>query len=460
MIRTFSLFLLLFLASPLFSEVTAKLIRSSYLFSNINIDNELSPFSGINPTACLNKGAIVKILDEYETESMYGNILFIEISDGKNGYIEKSVVIPHEYSGTKFYTNEQIKNIAPNSILYFQYSGMDGLHFKDKNKKSIVLDNLENLRFVLNRKTENRYQNKHKNIIVKVVDEQTLRPLINAKLNGKEIDSDGYCYLKTTDLGKNFSLECKGYESKNVNINKRINLFFLSKFFIEEKMESNNTCTVKIDSSAKYSQIYFRNKNNFDIYTTDSQSIELPKGKYEIIYETAESGFYPIQQFVNLQNNFMKLSDILKNANYTRSNMAWRDVPKSANSNNTYKILFSKNNDIVSDVSSEKYELEFIDCGFNFYQNNKFIAGGYFIRNNENIRLHWNFGYGMIASLFSCGVVVSGKIRENIGTGIYEFEITEKNFEAKVADKINMPWLPDIFNKKNILFIEEKSYSQ
>ena len=66
----------------------------------------------------------------------------------------------------------------------------------------------------------------------------------------------------------------------------------------------------------------------------------------------------------------------------------------------------------------------------------------------------------MIASLFSCGVVVSGEIRENIGTGIYEFEITEKNFEAKVADKINMPWLPDIFNKENILFIEEKSYSQ
>ena len=105
--------------------------------------------------------------------------------------------------------------------------------------------------------------------------------------------------------------------------------------------------------------------------------------------------------------------------------------------------------------SSLKYELEFIDSGFNFYRNNRLVAGGYFVRDNENIRLHWNFGYGMQASLFSCGVVVCGKIRENIGTGIYEFEIDYKKFEPKVADKIKMPWLPDIFNKENILFIKK-----
>ncbi|MBQ2124175.1 MAG: hypothetical protein II196_00100, partial [Spirochaetales bacterium] len=176
---------------------------------------------------------------------------------------------------------------------------------------------------------------------------------------------------------------------------------------------------------------------------------------YEIIYETIEGGFYPLQQFINLRTDFANTSDILKNANRDRSNSSWREVPQATENNAIWKILFLKGKNVSSDVSSLKYELEFIDSGFNFYRNNRLVAGGYFVRDNENIRLHWNFGYGMQASLFSCGVVVSGKIRENIGTGIYEFEIDYKKFEPKVADKIKMPWLPDIFNKENILFIKK-----
>ena len=458
MIRTFFCTLLIFIIFPIFPKVTANLIHSSYLYKTAQFDNELSPFSGKTPLICLNKGSKVKILDEFETSAMHGNILFIEIADGKTGYIEKSSVIPEEYADINFFTNTQIKDLPINSILSFLYSGMDGLHFEDKNKKTFILDNLENVRFILNRKTENRYRYNNESIIVKVADIHTLRPLTNAQLNNIKIESDGYCYLDKKDIGKDFLLECDGYESKKVTINQKVNLFFLSAFphaKEENNADNKNTCTVKINSLSKISQIYFRKENSFTMHTTDSQEISLPKGKYEIIYETIEGGFYPLQQFINLRTNYTNTSDILKNANHDRSNSLWREVPPAIQTNSTWKILFLKGKNINSDVSSLKYELEFINSGFNFYRNNRLVAGGYFVRDNENIRLHWNFGYGMQASLFSCGVVVSGKIRENIGTGIYEFEIESKKFEPKVADKIKMPWLPDIFNKENILFIKK-----
>lgn len=458
MIRTFFCTLLIFIIFPIFPKVTANLIHSSYLYKTAQFDNELSPFSGKTPLICLNKGSKVKILDEFETSAMHGNILFIEIADGKTGYIEKSSVIPEEYADINFFTNTQIKDLPINSILSFLYSGMDGLHFEDKNKKTFILDNLENVRFILNRKTENRYRYNNESIIVKVADIHTLRPLTNAQLNNIKIESDGYCYLDKKDIGKDFLLECDGYESKKVTINQKVNLFFLSAFphaKEENNADNKNTCTVKINSLSKISQIYFRKENSFTMHTTDSQEISLPKGKYEIIYETIEGGFYPLQQFINLRTDYTNTSDILKNANHDRGNSLWREVPPAIQTNSTWKILFLKGKNINSDVSSLKYELEFINSGFNFYRNNRLVAGGYFVRDNENIRLHWNFGYGMQASLFSCGVVVSGKIRENIGTGIYEFEIESKKFEPKVADKIKMPWLPDIFNKENILFIKK-----
>ena len=458
MIRTFFCTLLIFIIFPIFPKATANLIHSSYLYKTAQTDNELSPFSGKTPLICLNKGSKVKILDEFETSAMHGNILFVEIADGKTGYIEKSSVIPEEYADIKFFTNIQIKDLPKNSTLSFLYSGMDGLHFEDKNKKTFILENLENVRFILNRKAENRYRYNNGCIIVKAIDMQTLRPLTNAKLNNIKIESDGYCYLDKKDVGKDFLLECDGYESKKVTVNKKINLFFLSAFHSikeENNADNKNICTVKINSISEISQIYFRKENSFVMHSADSQEISLSKGKYEIIYETVEGGFYPLQQFINLRNDSANTSDILKNANRDRSNSLWREVPRPAESNAIWKILFLKGKNINSDVSSLKYELEFIDSGFNFYRNNRLVAGGYFVRDNENIRLHWNFGYGMQASLFSCGVVVSGKIRENIGTGIYEFEIDYKKFEPKVADKIKMPWLPDIFNKENILFIKK-----
>lgn len=458
MIRTFFCTLLIFIIFPTFPKVTATLIHSSYLYKTAQTDNELSPFSGKTPLICLNKGSKVKILDEFETSAMHGNILFVEIADGKTGYIEKSSVIPEEYADIKFFTNIQIKDLPKNSTLSFLYSGMDGLHFEDKNKKTFILENLENVRFILNRKAENRYRYNNGCIIVKAIDMQTLRPLTNAKLNNIKIESDGYCYLDKKDVGKDFLLECDGYESKKVTVNKKINLFFLSAFHSikeENNADNKNICTVKINSISEISQIYFRKENSFVMHSADSQEISLSKGKYEIIYETVEGGFYPLQQFINLRNDSANTSDILKNANRDRSNSSWREVPQATENNAIWKILFLKGKNVSSDVSSLKYELEFIDSGFNFYRNNRLVAGGYFVRDNENIRLHWNFGYGMQASLFSCGVVVSGKIRENIGTGIYEFEIDYKKFEPKVADKIKMPWLPDIFNKENILFIKK-----
>jgi hypothetical protein len=179
-----------------------------------------------------------------------------------------------------------------------------------------------------------------------------------------------------------------------------------------------------------------------------------------MIYEDIEGGFYPIQQFVNLRSDNTQIADILKNANRDRSNISWRNVPLSENNTVKWEILFFKGKNIASDVSQLKYELTFADSGFDFYRNGMLVAGGYFVRNNENIRLHWNFGYDMQASLFSCGVVITGEIHENIGTGICEFQITSKKFEPKVAEKIKMPWLPDIFNENNILFIRQINQQQ
>ena len=214
MIRTFFCTLLIFIIFPTFPKVTANLIHSSYLYKTAQTDNELSPFSGKTPLICLNKGSKVKILDEFETSAMHGNILFVEIADGKTGYIEKSSVIPEEYADIKFFTNVQIKDLPKNSTLSFLYSGMDGLHFEDKNKKTFILENLENVRFILNRKAENRYRYNNGCIIVKAIDMHTLRPLTNAKLNNIKIESDGYCYLDKKYVGKDFLLECDGYDDK------------------------------------------------------------------------------------------------------------------------------------------------------------------------------------------------------------------------------------------------------
>ena len=301
MIRTFFCTLLIFIIFPIFPKVTANLIHSSYLYKTAQFDNELSPFSGKTPLICLNKGSKVKILDEFETSAMHGNILFIEIADGKTGYIEKSSVIPEEYADINFFTNTQIKDLPINSILSFLYSGMDGLHFEDKNKKTFILDNLENVRFILNRKTENRYRYNNESIIVKVADIHTLRPLTNAQLNNIKIESDGYCYLDKKDIGKDFLLECDGYESKKVTINQKVNLFFLSAFphaKEENNADNKNTCTVKINSLSKISQIYFRKENSFTMHTTDSQEISLPKGKYEIIVDRREA----IEKAIKMMN--------------------------------------------------------------------------------------------------------------------------------------------------------------
>ena len=294
MIRTFFCTLLIFIIFPTFPKVTANLIHSSYLYKTAQTDNELSPFSGKTPLICLNKGSKVKILDEFETSAMHGNILFVEIADGKTGYIEKSSVIPEEYADIKFFTNIQIKDLPKNSTLSFLYSGMDGLHFEDKNKKTFILENLENVRFILNRKAENRYRYNNGSIIVKAIDMHTLRPLTNAKLNNIKIESDGYCYLEAKDIGKDFLLECDGYESKKVTVNKKINLFFLSAFHSikeENNADNKNICTVKINSISEISQIYFRKENSFVMHSANSQEISLSKGKYEIIYETVEGGF-------------------------------------------------------------------------------------------------------------------------------------------------------------------------
>ena len=111
MIRIFFSILLIFSASYIFPQVTGNLAYSSYLYKTANITNELSPFSSSSVLIRLNKGAKVKILDEFETSAMYGSILLIEIADGKNGYIEKNAVIPEEYSNTAFYINTQIGNL-------------------------------------------------------------------------------------------------------------------------------------------------------------------------------------------------------------------------------------------------------------------------------------------------------------------------------------------------------------
>ena len=452
--------ILLFFAIPLFSDINAKLIYSSYFFQSANINNELSPFSGAQTPIRLHEGAKVKILDEFETASMIGNILQIEIADKKKGYIEKNAVIPEEYSDTAFYTNKKIGNLPANSVVYFKYSSAKGLHFRDKNNNEIILDNLENVRFVLNRRTENRYRNKHNTIIVKVADTHTLRPISNAKLDGFKTDSDGYCYLDLNESGKSFSLTCDGYESQKITVDRKINLFFLSRLSYESHNTNDKQCSVKMNIPADFSQIYFRPQNSFNLYSTKHDSVTLPQGKYEIIYEDIEGGFYPIQQFVNLRSDNVQIYDLLKNINHDRSNISWRNVPISENSNGKWKILFSKGENITRNVSSLKYELVFSDCNFNFYRNEMLVAGGYFVRHNENIRLHWNFGYDMQASLFSCGVVITGEIHENIGTEICEFQITSKRFEPKVAEKIKMPWLPDIFNEKNILFIKQINQQQ
>lgn len=462
MIRTLFSILLLFSASYIFAQTTGNLAYSTYLYQTANTTNELSPFSANTTRIRLNKGTKVRILDEFETSSMYGSILLIEIADTKTGYIEKNAVIPEEYSNIAFYTNTQIGNFPENSLLYFQYLGNDGLHFEDKNKKVFILKNLEKVRFVLKRKTENRYRNNHETIIVKAADSITLRPLTNAKLalsNAKlgntEIAVDGYCYIAKSDLGKNFLLSCDGYKSKNITVNRKVNLFFLSKNSEPENQTTDeNICSVKMDYPPNISQVYFRSECNSTLHTTDSKSFSLTKDKYEIIYETIEGGFYPVQQFVNLRSNSVKISDILKNIDVTKSNISWRDVP-SSKMNESWKILFFKGKNATADVSSMKYTLEFSGCNFNFYRNETLRAGGYFTRNNENITLHWNFGYDMNSSLFSCGVVVDGEIRENIGTGICEFEILSKKIEPKTASKIIMSWLPDIFNKGNILFIKK-----
>ena len=460
MFPTFLSLLLLFFVYPLFSDVNAHLIHSSYFFQAANIDNELSPFSGVATPIRLGNGAKVKILDEFETAAMIGNILQIEIADQKKGYIEKNAVIPEEYSDTAFYINKKIGNLPANSVIYFKYSSAKGLHFHDKEANEIILDNLENVRFVLNRKTENRYRNKHKTIIVKVADAHTLRPINNAKLADFKTDSDGYCYLNLNESGKTFSLTCDGYESKEITVDRKINLFFLSRLSYESHNTTDKQSTVRMKIPDSFSQIYFRPQNSFDIYSTKHDSITLPQGKYEMIYEDIEGGFYPIQQFVNLRSDNTQISDILKNANRDRSNISWRNVPLSENSTGKWEILFFKGKNIASDVSQLKYELTFADSGFDFYRNGMLVAGGYFVRNNENIRLHWNFGYDMQASLFSCGIVITGEIHENIGTGICEFQITSKKFEPKVAEKIKMPWLPDIFNENNILFIRQINQQQ
>ncbi|MBQ1998481.1 MAG: hypothetical protein II220_03230 [Spirochaetales bacterium] len=350
MIRTFFCTLLIFIIFPIFPKATANLIHSSYLYKTAQTDNELSPFSGKTPLICLNKGSKVKILDEFETSAMHGNILFVEIADGKTGYIEKSSVIPEEYADIKFFTNIQIKDLPKNSTLSFLYSGMDGLHFEDKNKKTFILENLENVRFILNRKAENRYRYNNGCIIVKAIDMQTLRPLTNAKLNNIKIESDGYCYLDKKDVGKDFLLECDGYESKKVTVNKKINLFFLSAFHSikeENNADNKNICTVKINSISEISQIYFRKENSFVMHSADSQEISLSKGKYEIIYETVEGGFYPLQQFINLRNDSANTSDILKNANRDRSNSSWREVPQATENNAIWKILFLKGKNLL-----------------------------------------------------------------------------------------------------------------
>ena len=455
MIRIFFSILLIFSASYIFPQVTGNLAYSSYLYKTVNTTNELSPFSSSSVLMRLNKGAKVKILDEFETSAMYGSILLIEIADGKIGYIEKNTVIPEEYSNTAFYINTQLGNLPKNSVLYFQYHGSDGFHFEDENRKVFVLKNLEKVRFALNRKTENRYRINHETIIVKVADSLTLRPLSNAKLGNTEIAADGYCYLDVSDLNKSFQLTCSDYETKNVTITRKVNLFFLSKNSQAEKSETaENTCTVKIDCPPNISQIYFRSEFSPELHQMISESTTLAKGKYEMIYETVEGGFYPVQQFVNLRSGSVKISEMLKNIDAAKSNISWRDVPPSV-INENWKILFFKGKNAAADVSSMKYKLEFSGSSFNFYRNEILCAGGYFIRDNENINLHWNFGYDMNSSLFSCGVAISGKIHENIGTGIYEFEILSKKFEPKTAAKIKMPWLPEIFNTGNILFIKK-----
>ena len=455
MIRIFSSILLLFSLSCVSAQVTGNLAYSSYLYQTANTANELSPFSANTPYSRLNKGAKVRILDEFETSSMYGSILLIEIADTKIGYIEKNAVLPEEYSNIAFYTNTQIGTLPENSVLYFQYVGNDGFRFEDENKKVFILENLEKVRFALKRKTENRYRSNHETIIVKAADSLTLRPLHNAKLGDTEIAADGYCYLSASDLGKNVLLSCDGYESKYITVNRKVNLFFLSRDSENENSKTDeNTCVVEMNYPPNISQIYFRGEHNSVPHTIESNRFSLAKGKYEILYETIEGGFYPVQQFINLRSNSVKISDMLKNIDAAKSNISWYTVP-SSKMNEEWKIFFFKGKNAAADVSSMKYKLEFSDCGFNFYRNKILCAGGYFIRNNENIELHWNFGYDMNSSLFSCGVVVNGEIRENIGTGIYEFEILSKKIEPKIADKIVMPWLPDIFNKGNILFVKK-----
>lgn len=455
MIRILFSILVIFSASFAFANTEAYLVHPSYLYQTANPANELNPFSDAKVLIRLNKGAKVRISDEFETSAIHGNILFVEIADGKKGYLEKNAIIPEEYSNIKFYTNAQIGNLPENSVLYFQYSGTDGFHFEDENKKAFTLENLEKVRFVLERKTENRYRINHETIIVKAADSLTLRPLNNAKLGDTEIASDGYCYLNACDLGKTFQLSCCGYESKNIIINRKVNLFFLSKSSETEEPQTNeNACNVKMNHSQNISQIYFRKENSQIPHLVDSESALLTKGKYEMIYETVEGGFYPVQQFVNLQKDSLKISDVLKNIDTAVSNISWRNIPVSK-ANEIWKILFFKGENAAADVSSMKYKLEFFDNSFNFYRNEILCAGGYFTQNNENIILHWNFGYNMNSSLFSCAVVVSGKIHENIGTGIYEFEIFSKKPEPKIVGKLEMPWLPNIFNKGNTLFIKK-----
>lgn len=455
MIRILLSILILFSASFAFANPKGNLAYQSYLYQTVNPANELNPFSNAKVLSRLNKGAKVKISDEFETSALFGNVLLVEIADGKSGYIEKNAVVPEEYSGTEFYTNAQIGNLPKNSVVYFQYTGNDGFHFEDENKKAFILENLEKVRFALKRKTENRYRANHETIIVKAADSLTLRPLNNAKLGDTEIAGDGYCYLDASDLGRTFELSCSGYESKNITIDRKVNLFFLSRNAETEEQEANeNTCSVKMSHSQNISQLYFRKENSQTLYSTASESASLAKGKYEIIYETAEGGFYPVQQFVNLRKDSLKISDVLKNINADTSNISWRDVPESE-ANENWKIFFFKGKNAAADVSSMKYRLELTGSSFNFYRNEKLSAGGYFTRDNENIVLHWNFGYDMNSSLFSCAIAVSGKMHENIGTGIYEFEILSKEPEPKMPGEIKVSWLPEIFDKGNTLFIKK-----
>lgn len=251
-----SVILFIFSYTLFHSVVYLSPINDTMLYMEYDSTN-LYPFSSKTSMLMIKNTVRLKLLDElYPENNLFDDILFVEVDSGyykgQKGYIEKSKT---RISGINHRNPPHIiiKRIPDNNSLKYNQSYpvmyskiVDGKEIitintgtsKNENPFNITDKNL--FRFYISETKDIEYHNRQNNLIIKIVDSDTLLPVQNAYIKKSNYRSSSYGiiyipYEKKLQY-KNIAVTADNFTENIIDIRENNNIYIA---FLKEKRNNN-----------------------------------------------------------------------------------------------------------------------------------------------------------------------------------------------------------------------------